>query len=145
MLAIANEVQAECPELREIIRFAEWDAFLASGDPFDGELPDVDPTDPVMIQYTSGTTGFPKGALLHHRGLVNNGAHTSCDRMGVGEGGVYVTMMPLFHTGGSVMAVLGCGGAPRARRCWSRRSSPGSRSTSPSSTGPPRCSACRRC
>ena len=30
------------------------------------------PGDPVMIQYTSGTTGFPKGAVLHHRGLVNN-------------------------------------------------------------------------
>ena len=44
-------------------------------------------SDAVMIQYTSGTTGFPKGALLHHRGLVNNGAHTA-DRAGYGDGEV---------------------------------------------------------
>ena len=59
-----------------------------------------------MIQYTSGTTGFPKGALLHHRGLVNNGAHT-LDRIGVRDGAVSITMMPLFHTGGCAMCVLG--------------------------------------
>ena len=59
-----------------------------------------------MIQYTSGTTGFPKGALLHHRGLANNGADTAV-RMGVEPGDVYVTTMPLFHTGGCVCCVLG--------------------------------------
>jgi fatty-acyl-CoA synthase len=45
---------------------------------FDGEesgvLPPVDPADVTQIQYTSGTTGFPKGALLHHHGLIQNGA-----------------------------------------------------------------------
>jgi len=105
MLATAHDLQAECPELREIIRFAEWDKFLASADPTTA-LPDVAPLDAVMIQYTSGTTGFPKGALLHHRGLVNNASHFM-DRLGVADGDVYVTMMPLFHTAGSVMAVLG--------------------------------------
>jgi len=59
-----------------------------------------------MIQYTSGTTGFPKGALLCHRGLVNNGADTA-DRMGFDPGDVFVTTMPLFHTGGCVCCVLG--------------------------------------
>jgi fatty-acyl-CoA synthase len=59
-----------------------------------------------MIQYTSGTTGFPKGALLHHRGLVNNGAHT-LDRIGARDGAISITMMPLFHTGGCAMCVLG--------------------------------------
>ena len=39
------------------------------------ELPEVTPDDPVQIQYTSGTTGFPKGALLHHRGITNNARH----------------------------------------------------------------------
>lgn len=106
MLATAREVQSECPELRDIVRFADWDSFLASGDAFTGPFPDVAPMDPVMIQYTSGTTGFPKGALLHHRGLVNNATHFM-DRMGVADGNVYVEMMPLFHTAGSVMAVLG--------------------------------------
>ena len=70
------------------------------------ELPTVEPLDAVMIQYTSGTTGFPKGALLHHRGLVNNGAHT-LERIGVRDGAVSITMMPLFHTGGCAMCVLG--------------------------------------
>ena len=59
-----------------------------------------------MIQYTSGTTGFPKGALLRHRGLANNGADTAL-RMGVDPGDVFVTTMPLFHTGGCVCCVIG--------------------------------------
>ncbi len=105
MLDSVNQVKGECPELREVIHFDEWQAFLDSGDP-DIELPEVKPMDPVMIQYTSGTTGFPKGALLHHRGLVNNGYHT-LDRMEVEKGDVWVTMMPLFHTGGCVICVLG--------------------------------------
>ena len=107
MLATANQVHPDCPDLREIIRFAEWDDFLASGEGFAGSFPDVVPTDAVMIQYTSGTTGFPKGALLHHRGLVNNAAHF-LDRMGISDGDVLVGTMPLFHTAGSVMTVLGC-------------------------------------
>ena len=106
MLDTAHNIEMQCPDLREIIRFAEWDDFLRSGDSFTGQLPFVAPSDPVMIQYTSGTTGFPKGALLHHRGLVNNATHF-LHRMGVEDGNVYVTMMPLFHTAGSVMAVLG--------------------------------------
>lgn len=106
MLAVAEGVQPECPELREIISFADWDEFLDSGDAFEGDLPEVLASDPMMIQYTSGTTGFPKGAYLEHRGLVNNGAHVM-DRMGVREGAVFLTTMPLFHTGGSVLCVLG--------------------------------------
>jgi len=106
LLSTARDVQLDCPELREIIRFAEWEDFLAGSESWGGDLPAVKPADPVMIQYTSGTTGFPKGALLHHRGLVTNAAHF-VDRMGLVEGDTYVAMMPLFHTGGSAMAVLG--------------------------------------
>ena len=105
MLATATEVQPECPDLREIIRLDQWEDFLSDGDTWNGELVDPDPLDPCMIQYTSGTTGFPKGALLFHRGLVNNGAHTA-DRMGVSDGAVWVCTMPLFHTGGCVLGVL---------------------------------------
>ena len=106
MLDTIHAIQPECPELREVIRFDEWPKFLAAGSAFAGELPKVDPNDPVMIQYTSGTTGFPKGALLRHRGLVNNGAHTA-DRMGAPEGGVVIGVCPLFHTAGCVISVLG--------------------------------------
>ena len=112
MLATAESVVEECPELRCVIRFDEWDAFLESGEGFDGAFPELQPDDPVMIQYTSGTTGFPKGALLHHRGLVNNGAHV-LGEMQTPEGSTYITMMPLFHTGGCVVCVLGA----VARRC----------------------------
>ena len=100
-----DKARAECEHLREVILFTEWQDFLAGGDA-DTALPEVKPTDACMIQYTSGTTGFPKGALLHHRGLVNNGAHTVAI-MGVPEGGVYMGNMPLFHTAGCVLAVLG--------------------------------------
>jgi len=106
MFDTVQELAPRCPELREIVRFDQWEDFLASGEASTLELPPVKSTDPVMIQYTSGTTGFPKGALLTHRGLVNNGAHTA-DRMGIADGDVQITTMPLFHTGGCVLCVLG--------------------------------------
>jgi fatty-acyl-CoA synthase len=70
MLETVQAVKANCPELREIICFDDWNAFIAAGDDANITLPAVSPDDPVMIQYTSGTTGFPKGALLRHRGLL---------------------------------------------------------------------------
>src|SRR5205085_10112123 len=69
-------------------------------------LPDVSPTDTVQILYTSGTTGFPKGAMLHHRGIVNN-ARFCAQRLGVTAGEVWLNPMPLFHTAGCVLGVLG--------------------------------------
>lgn len=99
-----EEVRGDLDELRETISFDDWDAFLASADP-STELPIVTPDDPVQIQYTSGTTGFPKGAYLHHRGITNNARFFS-QRFEVADGDVYVNPMPLFHTGGCVMAVL---------------------------------------
>lgn len=106
MLETVREVKPNCPELREIICFDDWDSFIAAGDDESIKLPAVSPNDPVMIQYTSGTTGFPKGALLRHRGLLNNGADTA-DRMGVDAGDVFVNTMPLFHTGGCVCCAIG--------------------------------------
>jgi fatty-acyl-CoA synthase/long-chain acyl-CoA synthetase len=69
-------------------------------------LPTVDPRGPAQIQYTSGTTGNPKGALLHHMGLVTNASYIAA-RARQGQE-VYICPMPLFHTAGSVMSVLGC-------------------------------------
>jgi fatty-acyl-CoA synthase len=105
MLQFLDEVRAELPALREIVLFTGWDAFLASA-PASVELPEVHPDDLVQIQYTSGTTGFPKGAELHHRGLTNN-ARFFAERIGLTAGDVYVNPMPLFHTAGCVLGALG--------------------------------------
>jgi fatty-acyl-CoA synthase len=105
LLPIIEQVRPQAPALRELVSFTEWSAFLESGDPA-RELPDVAPLAPVQIQYTSGTTGFPKGALLHHKGLVNE-AHFVALRAGMGDGGVCINAMPMYHIGGGAVTEFG--------------------------------------
>jgi fatty-acyl-CoA synthase len=105
MAAYLAEVRPEIPALREVILFTEWADFLATA-PAETVLPDVQPDDIAQIQYTSGTTGFPKGAELHHRGLTNN-ARFYAQRLGLQPGEVMVNPMPMFHTAGCGMGVLG--------------------------------------
>ena len=93
------------PELREAIALGDWDTFAASGDPA-AALPLVRPGDPAQIQYTSGTTGFPKGAILHHRGVVNASRFVAIGS-GVRDGGIWVNAMPMFHIGGGTLTELG--------------------------------------
>ncbi|MBO0779203.1 MAG: AMP-binding protein, partial [Ktedonobacteraceae bacterium] len=62
--------------------------------------------DPVMMQYTSGTTGFPKGVVLTHYNIVNNAAFFA-SQWGQREGEHDCSAMPYFHVGGCVLAVLG--------------------------------------
>jgi fatty-acyl-CoA synthase len=66
----------------------------------------VKPQDPAQIQYTSGTTGFPKGAILLHRSILNN-AMLVARQWGLGPTDHYCNPMPFFHTGGCVIGVLG--------------------------------------
>ena len=70
-------------------------------------LPIVYPSDPAQIQYTSGTTGFPKGAVLTHCGLINNAFFYS-NRCEVSQKSSWINIMPLFHTSGCGMVTLGC-------------------------------------
>src|SRR4051794_28850198 len=77
MAAILAGVRDELPALREVVSFADWDCFMASGS---AELPEVDPSSAALVLYTSGTTGVPKGAVLHHHGVVNN-ARLTHERM----------------------------------------------------------------
>jgi fatty-acyl-CoA synthase len=92
------------PKIREAISLTGWDAFIASAASVDS-LPAVSADDPVQIQYTSGTTGKPKGAVLRHRGVTNN-MRFAASRAGVTDGEVFLNFMPLFHTAGCVFAVL---------------------------------------
>jgi fatty-acyl-CoA synthase len=99
------------PGLREAIPLRDWDTFVASGDSTSAHqgavtLPPVQPGDPAQIQYTSGTTGFPKGAILHHRGVVNASRFVALGS-GVQDGGVWVNAMPMFHIGGGTLTELG--------------------------------------
>jgi fatty-acyl-CoA synthase len=104
MRASLDAVRDELNDLREAIFFEEWDEFLDAGVP--GVLPEVNPDDPAQIQYTSGTTGFPKGAVLRHGSLTDNAAMYVAE-VEIGPGDVYVNPMPMFHTAGCGMAVLG--------------------------------------
>jgi fatty-acyl-CoA synthase len=104
MLASLDAVRGDLEKLRDVVLFEEWDAFLDLGVP--GVLPDVGPNDPAQIQYTSGTTGFPKGALLRHGSLTDNAALYAVEAE-IGPGDVYVNPMPMFHTAGCVMGALG--------------------------------------
>ncbi|MEO1648899.1 MAG: class I adenylate-forming enzyme family protein [Pseudomonadota bacterium] len=72
----------------------------------DGELRPTTPHDIVMIQYTSGTTGFPKGVLLHQHGLVQSN-HDLLSRWQVSPGKTVMCPFPLFHTAGSAVCVMG--------------------------------------
>ena len=66
----------------------------------------VDPEQPVMLQYTSGTTGTPKGVLLRHRSLVNV-AKLTLETADIPEGAVTVNPLPMFHTAACVVGTLG--------------------------------------
>ena len=102
MAAIAREVSNE---VRGTFCMANWQTAVR-GKIRTGTLPVVKPGDPAQVQYTSGTTGEPKGALLHHRGLVTNASYVAA-RAGL-DNGVFVSPLPLFHTAGSGMSALGC-------------------------------------
>jgi fatty-acyl-CoA synthase len=102
MIEIADEVCAELPVIRHRILLTDHGSLFAG----EASLPSVRPRDPVQIQYTSGTTGFPKGAVLHHEGLVQN-ARDSMERCGVKAGVRFVHYMPLFHTTGCAILLLG--------------------------------------
>jgi fatty-acyl-CoA synthase len=65
------------------------------------------PDDPINIQYTSGTTGYPKGATLSHRNILNNGFMVT-ELMGFTEEDRLCIPVPFYHCFGMVMANLGC-------------------------------------
>lgn len=70
-------------------------------------LADTMPDDPINIQYTSGTTGYPKGATLSHRNILNNGYLTT-ELIRLGPDDRLCIPVPFYHCFGMVMGNLGC-------------------------------------
>ncbi len=105
LAAHAEAIRAELPELRHVLRLDQLDELIGT-DGRDVTLPAVGADDPAQIQYTSGTTGFPKGAVLRHGSIVNN-ARLWADRAEIPDGAGWLLPMALFHTAGCVMGVLG--------------------------------------
>ena len=66
----------------------------------------LDMSRPGALLYTSGTTGFPKGALLSHRAMAFV-ARTATQRLGIGESDRWTSMIPLFHCAGCIFNLLG--------------------------------------
>jgi acyl-CoA synthetase (AMP-forming)/AMP-acid ligase II len=88
-----------------------WGEWLAAGDAVDEDRLErrrraVGAADTSQIQFTSGTTGFPKGAELSHGGIVND-ARLFADRAMLRRQGRHSNPMPYFHCGGCVMSTLG--------------------------------------
>ena len=106
MKEIANEATKGNTCLRETVNLHSKDTLFKIGDR-PTLLPNVHPDDPAQIQYTSGTTAFPKGAVLSHKNLVNN-ARLFCARKQVNQHSVWANFMPLFHTAGCATGALGC-------------------------------------
>ena len=109
--AAVDAVRGDCPALRETIVLDEdWEGFLAGGMWVgDAEVAareaGLRPGDPINIQFTSGTTGAPKGATLSHRTIVNN-AHFTARTVRYGERDRICVPVPFYHCFGMVLGVV---------------------------------------
>lgn len=106
------------PHFKRIILMTEreeqgmykWSEFMAQADKvtdeqFEGQFQSLDPDDVINIQYTSGTTGFPKGVMLTHYNVVNNGKQIG-DYMKLTEQDRVCIPVPFFHCFGCVLGTL---------------------------------------
>ena len=112
-VSMLAEVRSRCPQLREAVVMEDgFDALIRDASSVEPDaLHEVEASlqfdDPINIQYTSGTTGYPKGATLTHHNILNNGyfvaemlRYTEHDRVCI--------PVPFYHCFGMVMGNLGC-------------------------------------
>ncbi len=111
-VAMIEEIRSECFDLRQVVIIgqASWDELVAKASSVSAEelarvQAELRPSDAINIQYTSGTTGFPKGATLSHHNILNNGylvgevcRYTEADRICI--------PVPFYHCFGMVMGNL---------------------------------------
>ena len=104
----------------------------------------LDPDDAINIQFTSGTTGAPKGATLSHFNVVNN-ARYAARAMRLSERDRLCIPVPLYHCFGMVLGVLACVAPARPWYSRPRASTPSRRCTPSQRMAAPPCTACRPC
>jgi fatty-acyl-CoA synthase len=116
--AVIAEVRPRLAALRTLVLLdgeggdLSWPAFLAgasgvAADALRARQATLQFDDPINIQYTSGTTGSPKGATLSHHNILNN-AFFSAGFQGLGPGDRLCVPVPLYHCFGMVLGNLGC-------------------------------------
>jgi fatty-acyl-CoA synthase len=111
--AMVEETRSQLPGLERVVFLGdEWDTFVAEGGAVEPErvaevMATLHPDDAINIQYTSGTTGRPKGATLSHRNIVNNGYFTT-ETIRLTSDDRLCIPVPFYHCFGMVMANLGC-------------------------------------
>ncbi|MDX2702607.1 AMP-binding protein [Streptomyces sp. PA03-6a] len=111
--AMVEQVRGGCRSLTEVVYIGDptWDALVEAGAHVPvGQLAErgaeLSCDDPVNIQYTSGTTGFPKGATLSHHNILNNGYFVG-EQVGYSEQDRVCLPVPFYHCFGMVMGNLG--------------------------------------